>query len=165
MAITYTALQGDLLTDNPFANSNWNQVSTAVSDLNSTSSGLSANQMAGYQQYQSAMTEAGLSNLADTTPTVDVDTSSATQQTSLMQDFASGAQALSSLVSGYTGLEQLSLAEDTYDLEAESFAKNWAASVSSYNTALEDTINARAKATGMSDEDVADYISENSLTA
>lgn len=75
-----------------------------------------------------------------------------------------GVQGLSSLASLYTGLKALGLAKDQFAFQKDLASKNYANSVSSYNTQLSDRANARAVTENQSPASAQAYINANKLT-
>lgn len=73
-------------------------------------------------------------------------------------------QGIGSLGSLYTGLQQLSLARDSYNLQKDAYNTNLANSVSEYNTNLEDKIRGRTSDYSGKEADVQSYLSSHKLS-
>lgn len=78
-------------------------------------------------------------------------------------DLQLGIGGLQTLGNLWGGFKSLGLAEKQFDFSKMIAEKNLNNSTQSYNTALEDRINSRAVAQGMSDQDRQAYINKNSL--
>lgn len=73
-------------------------------------------------------------------------------------------QGVGSLGSLYTGLQQLGLARDSYNLQKDAYNTNLANSVSEYNTNLEDKIRGRTSDYSGKEADVQSYLSSHKLS-
>ena len=80
-----------------------------------------------------------------------------------IKDLQLGLGGLQTLGNLWGGFKSLGLAEKQFDFSKMIAEKNLNNSTQSYNTALEDRINSRAVAQGMSDQDRQAYINKNAL--
>jgi len=74
-----------------------------------------------------------------------------------------GLQGLGTAANLYSGIKALGLARDQFSFQKAMADKNYANSVTSYNTSLEDRANARASVTGQSSADTQAYINAHKL--
>lgn len=81
----------------------------------------------------------------------------------LTDDLKLGVGGLQTLGNLWGGFKSLGLAQKQFDFSKMIAEKNLNNSTQSYNTALEDRINSRAVAQGMSNQDRQAYINKNSL--
>lgn len=84
-------------------------------------------------------------------------------QPNLIQNIGTGIQGLSNIFGIYSGIQGLSLARDQYNLQKDAYRTNLANSISSYNTALADTISGRAARSDVSQEEVDKQVAARSL--
>lgn len=75
-----------------------------------------------------------------------------------------GLQGLGSLANIFAAFQAQGLAKKQFDFSKNIANTNLDNQVKSYNTALTDRITSRAKAQGMTDDEVANYLSENRLS-
>lgn len=72
-------------------------------------------------------------------------------------------QGIGALTNAYLGFRQLSMAKDQLNFQKSSWAKNFANSVSTYNTSLEDRIRGRTSDYAGKENDVQSYLAKHKL--
>ena len=79
------------------------------------------------------------------------------------QNLGAVVQGIGALTNAYLGFRQLSMAKDQLNFQKSSWAKNFANSVSTYNTSLEDRIRGRTSDYAGKENDVQSYLAKHKL--
>lgn len=79
------------------------------------------------------------------------------------QNLGAVMQGIGALTNAYLGFKQLSLAKSNLAFQKDSFNKNYANSVATYNTSLEDRIRGRQSSREASEGDIQAYLAKHKL--